>query len=589
MRYAIFTVVLLVASAGVRAEESAWSGEWVTDLGLLSLEVNGTKAEGTYGGDGSLEGKVDGRSLTLTWERGRGSGNGSFALDEKGAFFKGSWTSRGGGGTWRGWKKDPGAAKADTADFAGTWLTSFGTMVVTQNGSKVTGEYGSQGWSSMKGTVKGRRIVLTKKRIRWSEKAWIEMTPDGKRFFGMTEGQKPTKWLGVRLEGFTPDVKPKAGKIVKGLSLNKMCYFLRAPKGWRKSKSTDAIILLHGSNWTTAGMTAVTATRWPEIGKKFMVIGIQGENWADWSDPDDLRFNYTYINWCGRSTLKGYPYTDRESPFLVHQVVADLAEKHNLDRIFVVGHSQGGFLAYYLYMHFPETFAGVAPLSCGLTIQCEPDVFDDDDLLAAQRATPLALVHGTLDAQWGPKSGDYNYDRFAAHSFPMLTYLKPNASHAYDFLPIGETIAWLDVMSTNDARKLAEAWHDVAGALARAEKIGARAKLAAVVAKLDAASGKDADRLLEAIKKNKDATWVDDFLAWRDEFEFAPAAKPVMAAYAKLQKKHDKPAEDLINEARKAFRSGDQAAGWEAYQEILEKYPACRRYRVVKRWLANRR
>jgi len=595
MRFLLFLPALLLLAGTAPAEdEGRWSGEWVTDRGRMVLEQKGDEVSGEYGEGGTIDGTVKGSKLTFSWARGRGSGDGTFELAESGGFFEGKWRTRGGGGSWRGWKKDPEATEGEPADFGGAWLSSLGTMILEQKGAKVEGTYGSQGWGTVKGTVKGRRLSLTWKRIRWSGRAWLEMTEDGKRFYGLTEEETPAKWLGVRIDDFAMDPEPEAGEIVKGLTENGICYFLRAPDRWRKGKKTDAIILLHVSNWTTKGMTPVTARNWPELGKRYMIVGIQGEQWADWSDPPDLRHNYTYVNWVGRSTYEGYPYTDRESPYLVHEMVKDLKEEHDLGRIFVVGHSQGGFLAYYLHMHYPETFAGVAPLSCSLTFQCEPDAFDDEELMAAQRATPLAMVHGTRDRNWGPKTGDYVFDRFAASGFPKLRYFRPDAGHAYDFLPIGEVMAWLDAMAAVDAKPLrkfakeaaeAERWRDVAAALVRAEEIGAARRLKPFAEKLEAAAAEEREAHLAAIEANEDGAWVDGFLAWRDRFEFAPGSGEVMEAYGKLRKKHDGPAEKLIGEARKAFRAGDREGGYAKWEEIVGKYYACGKYRVVVRWL----
>ena len=41
-------------------------------------------------------------------------------------------------------------------------------------------------------------------------------------------------------------------------------------------------------------------------------------------------------------------------------------------------------------------------------------------------------------------------------------------------------------------------------------------------------------------------------------------------------------------EARADFRNGDRDAGWARYQKIVDELYACRRYRIVKRWLAER-
>jgi hypothetical protein len=54
------------------------------------------------------------------------------------------------------------------------------------------------------------------------------------------------------------------------------------------------------------------AAAWPDIAKDYLLIGINGEQPSDIGD--DPRFNYTYVDYVGRSTFKGYPGTDRESP-----------------------------------------------------------------------------------------------------------------------------------------------------------------------------------------------------------------------------------------------------------------------------------
>ena len=272
----------------------------------------------------------------------------------------------------------------------------------------------------------------------------------------MTEADDPSIWTGIRLEGFEHHTPPKAGETVEGRTDNGMLYFLRMPDEWKQGDPVDLVVLLHGSNWTTKGMVYITAKNWPEIGKRFAILGIQGENWAKWSDIDDLRFNYTYVNWTGRSTYKGYPFTDRESPYLVMNVIDELDELYSFDRVFVGGHSQGGYLTYVLHMHFPEKLAGTFPVAGGMIIQAEPDVFDDEDLQKAQRNTPMAIIHGKQDQVVRYSTGEYNYNRYLAHGYPMVRFINPNMGHPYDFLPIGEAVRYLDMMSTRDAEALAK-------------------------------------------------------------------------------------------------------------------------------------
>lgn len=595
MGIVIFGLLALPTWAG---GESPWAGEWVTDKGRLRLTVDGGKVHGEFGNGGTFDGRVRGGKISFEGTEGRAPLNGTFKLDGGALTFAGEYSySSGGGGKWRGWKQDPEATEGKPANFSGFWLTSLGNFRLTQKGNRVEGSWGSQGWASIEGTVKGRRLTFTWKRIQWSGPAWIEQTEDGARFFGLTEESPPNAWLGLRAPEFEPDPKPKAGEIVKGIFGNNMLYFLRAPKGWRKGKKTDAVVLLHGSNWTTAGMTWVTAKNWPQIADDAMIVGIQGEQWAPWSDADDLRFNYSYVNWMGKSTYEGYPYTDRESPFLVHQVIEELADRYDFDRIFLIGHSQGGFLAYILYMNYPETFAGVAPASGAVVIQAEPDVFDDEDLRAAQRATPLAMVHGTKDPNYGAELGESNWNLFVANGFPMLTLLTKPVGHGYDFLPIGEAFDWMDALSTKDDEKLlafAEAaakddrWRDVAAALIRAEAIRKQGKFRDLAERLDREAGKKADDFLKRLEKGDDPSWAMPFREWKDQFEFAPAAAAVMKRFHALQAEQDPAAKALFDEGIAAMRKGDRATGYAKYEEIVGKYPAARCYRTVKKVLDDR-
>ena len=469
-------------------------------------------------------------------------------------------------------------------------------MRLQQKGSKLSGSYGAEGFSTVEGEVKGRHARLRWKRLDYPGKAWIEQTPDGKRFFGQVEEKPARNWLGLRLEDFENGVEPEPGETVQGLTDAGLLYFLRVPKAWKRGRAVDVIVLLHGSNWTTRGMVAVTAANWPGLADDFAILGLQGQNWVDTSELDDLRFNYTYVNWMGRSTYKGYPNTDRESPSLVAEALIELKQRYDFDRVLLGGHSQGAFLTTILAMHHPELLDGAFPMAGGMVIQAEPDVFEDEDLLAAQRATPIAIVHGKNDTVVPPSTGDYVHERFLTSGFPMLRHFTPDAGHGYDFLPVEEVVRWLDALSSPDPERLTdfakeadreENWSEVAAALARAEPTKASARLSAVRKAYDKAAARRAEHWLETIKKNADASWIDEFLEWRDQFQFAPAAAETMETFAELQAKHDKKAEKLLADARLAFQTGRREKGREKQREVVERWYACTRYRIVKGWLGE--
>jgi predicted esterase len=428
-KHAILVLAMAaLAAAPAAAEDVDWSGVWVSDEGALTLQQEGKKVTGTYGRGAEVEAEVRGKRLEGTYRVGNVTGRLEFEMRSAG-HFTGKWIrSQGNSGTWRGWRQDAKAESAPTADFAGHWLTSIGTFVLAQKGAEVEGPWRHEGRATLKGTVKGRRLQATLQHPTWRGKVWLELDADGKRVFGLTDENPPATVRGVRLEGFAPAPKLEAGKIAQGVAENGMLYFARPPDGWKAGSPVDALVLLHGSNWTTKGMVWVTAKSWPALGKGYMIVGIQGEQWSPFSEGDDHRFNYDYVNWMGRSTYKGYPYTDRASPHTVAEVVAELSKKHRWKRVFVGGHSQGGFLTYYLHMHYPEQFAGSFPMAGGLTIQCEPDVFDDAELLALQRSRPMAIVHGSNDSVVPYETGLYIRDRFEGAGFPRTTFIAPRSA-----------------------------------------------------------------------------------------------------------------------------------------------------------------
>lgn len=594
---------LALASSGWQlaafADDSAegWTGEWVTDLGLMKLEQFGQQVSGSYGAAGEVEGSINGDRFEGAYMNGASVGSVQLSLKDNREAFAGAWRNGPQTGAWRGWKKNPQATEQPTADFSGVWLSSLGVMQLTQQGEKVTGSYGAEGWSNIEGTVKGRRLKLTWNRIQWSGPAWIEQTASGERFFGMTEGANPNVWLGLKLKGFDHHAPGKAAQLVEGRTDKGMLYYLRMPDGWTPGEPTDVVVLLHGSNWTTQGMVAVTARNWPEIGRRFAILGIQGQNWATWSEPPDLRFNYTYVNWMGRSTYQGYPYTDRESPYLANGAIDELAEQYNFNRVFVGGHSQGGFLAYLLHMHYPRRLAGTFPIAGGLVVQAEPDVFKDEDLQTAQRALPMAIVHGRADQVVPFSIGMYAFNRFKAHDFHRAQLFSPELGHPYDFLPIGQAIVYLDAMSTPDAAKLlayaeAEAekksWRTVGAALARADELDATEAFKAVREAYESAAAEHASDLLTRIRTNESGDWIDEYLDWQDQFALSRVGATTVKAFEKLRRQHDGPAGELQTEAKAAFRAGKREEGWQKYQEIVDKYYASRLYRTTREQLKGR-
>ena len=91
------------------------------------------------------------------------------------------------------------------------------------------------------------------------------------------------------------------------------------------------------------------------------------------------------------------------------------------------------------------------------------------------------------------------------------------------------------------------------------------------------------------MRQAKNGSWIDGFLAFRDDFEFARSAQQAMAAFAKLRTIHEETARKALGEARQLFQQGKQDEGYQKYQEIVENDYALSLCRNVKQSLDERK
>ena len=492
--------------------------------------------------------------------------------------------------------------------FSGLWLTDLGLMELEQSESGVKGSFALRGVSTIEGTVAGNKLEFTYSAFK-SGKGSFQLTQNGNSFTGSAADEGSSEnfnWNGRRAPEYARHAKLVAGKMVDGSTKNLLTYTVRAPIGYKAgdAKKWPTIVILHGSNMNAKAYVNTLASAWPDIARDYLIIGINGERPASLGKSgDDATFNYTYISYVGRSTFKGYPGTDRESPALVAEAMTELREIYPVKHYFVGGHSQGGFLTYSLLMNFPAMIAGAFPISAGVIFQCEPNVFTDEELRAKQRAVPLAIIHSKQDPIVAFSMGDYAATIFGEANWPAYRFFADNsgAAHMFGRLPVRDAIRWLEAQSSDDPAKLltfaedatkAKGYRDAIAAANRARSLkldtAQRDRLDKLDKNIDAKAAPGAKDFLARIKK-PDKKWIDAFLTWRDDFEFAPAAHDVMEEFQKLRAQHEKPAQKALNEARAAFQQNNKDAAYAKYQEIVDNYFAASSYRNAKRYLAERK
>jgi predicted esterase len=615
MRRAIRVLVMILLATGssaARADEPTLQGEWRTSLGVVTFKPEGDALVATFANPRTpaVKGTLKGREATLTYREGAKHADAKLKLDDSGRSFSGTYQYGEGQrnfppNPWNGWRPDPEAPKGQTGRFDGLWLTTQGLMELEQTGDKVKGQYARYGPVKMEGSITGRQLDF---RYIWlrNGKGWFDLSKDGKTIDGAAVDDGTNLWYerrGRKASEFRRHAPLAAGQIVDGSTKNLLTYSVRAPEGYKEGdpKQWPAIVVLHGSNMNGKAYVSSIAAAWPDVARDHLILGINGEVPSDMGE--EPRFNYTYINFMGRSTHQGYPGTDRESPALVAEALDELRKVYPVGRYFVGGHSQGGWLTYSILMNFPERIAGAFPISCGLLMQCEPDVFKDEALRAAQRSVPLAIVHGKNDPVQDFGMGNYAATAFGEHGWPGLhLFTSDTAGHMFMHLPVGEAIRWLEAMASDDpevlvafAEKQAEAgrYRDAIAALRNVKGLkqtdAQKQRADRVRASIETKAKAKAGEFLIQIKANKDGSWVDGFLAFRDEFEFADGARAAMDAFEALRKQQEPDAQRVFQEAIMLFRQRKQAEGYAKYQEIVDKDYASSRYRNIKEQLKARK
>ena len=93
------------------------------------------------------------------------------------------------------------AAAGQTADFSGTWETTYGTLFLQQDNSDVTGYYDMGGYCSVEGTVNSSgRLVFIYVEPNAAGEGWFELTDDAMAFTGEWRPDGGGEWFGW--EGF---------------------------------------------------------------------------------------------------------------------------------------------------------------------------------------------------------------------------------------------------------------------------------------------------------------------------------------------------------------------------------------------------
>lgn len=208
--------------------------------------------------------------------------------------------------------------------------------------------------------------------------------PRARRACGIVRAVAAALAVCVGVAGFCGVGLAQAGLVPAGEGAAATLETADGPRTYRIFAPTTAdaapeapalVVVLHGNGGDGAQIAAVSGFDAVAAREGFVV-----------AYPDGLRGSWNYVR-----GIPGYPEAPDDAAFL-RALVARVQAERGADpaRTYVVGYSNGGFMAQRLLCEAPEAFAGAVSVSAagfaGLERLCEG---------APPRS--LALMHGTLD------------------------------------------------------------------------------------------------------------------------------------------------------------------------------------------------
>ena len=174
-------------------------------------------------------------------------------------------------------------------------------------------------------------------------------------------------------------------------------YALRVPAGYNASKPAPLIILLHGYTLNGADQE-----------KRFALGKVASEQGLLYAIPDGTKDENGFRFWNATDGCCDQFGAKTDDVAYLRTLIRDISSRYNVDakRIFLVGHSNGGFMAYRMACDAADLIAGVVSLA-GAT-------WKDAKLCKPSGAVAVLQVHGDTDVvikygggRFASNPGDY--------------------------------------------------------------------------------------------------------------------------------------------------------------------------------------
>ncbi|HVS11632.1 MAG TPA: alpha/beta fold hydrolase [Planctomycetota bacterium] len=220
-----------------------------------------------------------------------------------------------------------------------------------------------------------------------------------------------------------PSAKAPAHKVLAWTSKGGLRYTWVLPKGYEPESPRNLSVILHGTGLDY---------RWGHWNNKPGVFR-----------PEDVVVSVDGPTPDGEARLfLGKP----EDAKAFREFLGEMRETFAVDRVFLYGHSQGGFFVVYFAGEYPDEVAGVVAHASG--------AWNWSKTGKSVRKVAIAFMHGTSDPVVPYRQSPGSRDHYAKQGFELLHLRRlPQYNHWPNAVRATETLGWAQGMTAKDPRE----------------------------------------------------------------------------------------------------------------------------------------